>query len=146
MKWQPKQFCIMTQSTAPGRFISVAKKTMSSPWSVVILLCTCIKWDMTCSREPCHLQLAPGQGHEYGRNSHVSSWSIFSVWSRDAAQPLDWYRQGKDTVEATFSMAKFRMLAPNGPRHVGQHESFGRQEEQTRWPAWHWKMTQFKHK
>jgi hypothetical protein len=31
MKWCPKHDCIMTQSTAPGRLISVARKTMSSP-------------------------------------------------------------------------------------------------------------------
>ena len=36
MKWLPKQLCIMTQSTAPGRLTSVARNTMSSPCSVVI--------------------------------------------------------------------------------------------------------------
>ena len=66
MKWCPKQLCIMTQSTAPGKLISVAKNTMSSPCNVVMDLWACIKCCMTCSREPCHLQLAPGQGQEYG--------------------------------------------------------------------------------
>jgi len=64
MKWWPKQLCIITQSTAPGRLMSVARKTISSPCSVVMDLCTCIKWAITCSRLPCHLQLAPGQGQE----------------------------------------------------------------------------------
>ena len=31
IKWWPKHDCIITQSTAPGRAISVAKKTISSP-------------------------------------------------------------------------------------------------------------------
>lgn len=31
MKWWLKQDCIITQSTAPGKLISVAKNTMSSP-------------------------------------------------------------------------------------------------------------------
>jgi len=31
IKWWPKHDCIMTQSTAPGRLISVAKNTISSP-------------------------------------------------------------------------------------------------------------------
>ena len=66
MKWCPKQLCIITQSTAPGKLISVARKTMSSPCNVVMDLWTCIRCDMTCSREPCHLQLAPGHGQEYG--------------------------------------------------------------------------------
>ena len=87
MKWWPKQDCIITQSTAPGRLMSVAKKTMSSPWRVVIDLWTCIRCDITCSNAPCHLQLAPGHGQEYGRNSQVSSWSAFSVCSKEAAQP-----------------------------------------------------------
>jgi len=64
MKWWPKQDCIITQSTAPGKLISVARKTISSPCSVVIDLWICMRCDMTCSRLPCHLQLAPGQGQE----------------------------------------------------------------------------------
>ena len=32
MKWCPKHVCIMTQSTAPGRLMSVARNTMSSPF------------------------------------------------------------------------------------------------------------------
>ena len=55
MKWWPKQDCIITQSTAPGRLISVARKTMSSPGNVVIDLCRLRRWGMTCSRGPCHL-------------------------------------------------------------------------------------------
>ncbi len=139
MKWCPKQLCIMTQSTAPGKLISVARKTMSSPCNVVMDLWTCMRCDITCSREPCHLQLAPGQGQEYGLNSQVSSWSVFSVCRRERPQPEDWYRQGNMTVEATFSMAKLRILPPSWPRHVGQQVSLGRHDEQTKWPAWHCK-------
>ena len=51
-------------------------------------------------------------------------------------QPLLWYRQGNITVDATFSIARLRMLAPSWPRQVGQHVSLGRQLEHTRWPAW----------
>ena len=36
MKWLPKQLCIITQSTAPGRFISVARNTISSPVDKVV--------------------------------------------------------------------------------------------------------------
>lgn len=64
MKWWPKQLCIMTQSTAPGKLMSVARNTMSSPCKVVMDLWTCMRCDMTCSNDPCHLQLAPGQGQE----------------------------------------------------------------------------------
>lgn len=64
MKWKPKQDCIITQSTAPGRLMSVARKTISSPCRVVMDLCWCIRWGMTASKEPCHLQEAPGQGQE----------------------------------------------------------------------------------
>ncbi len=94
IKWFPKQDCIITQSTAPGRFISVAKNTISSPakcasykgqpglystinlpqdnskniipCSVVTDLWQCTKWCITCSREPCHLHVAPGHGQLYG--------------------------------------------------------------------------------
>jgi hypothetical protein len=34
------------------------------PCNVVILLCWCMRWGMTCSREPCHLQEAPGHGQQ----------------------------------------------------------------------------------
>lgn len=54
-------------------------------------------------------------------------------------QPDVEYLHGKETVVATFSIAKFRIL-PKGPRHVGQHVSFGLQFEQAKWPAWHWKI------
>lgn len=81
MKCWPKHDCIMTQSTAPGKLMSVAKNTMSSPWRVVMLLCEVIRWGMTSSRLPCHLQEAPGQGHVYGRNSQSSSWSAWK-WRR----------------------------------------------------------------
>lgn len=64
MKWWPKQDCIITQSTAPGKLMSVARKTISSPWRVVMLLWACMRWDMTASKEPCHLQEAPGHGQE----------------------------------------------------------------------------------
>ena len=87
IKWCPKHDCIITQSTAPGRFMSVARKTMSSPCNVVIDLWTCIKWDITCSSAPCHLQDAPGHGQEYGLYSQASSWSAFCVWSNEATQP-----------------------------------------------------------
>lgn len=139
MKWWPKQLCIMTQSTAPGRLMSVARNTMSSPWRVVILLWTLMRCGMTCSREPCHLQEAPGQGHMYGRNSQVSSCSVLSVWSRVAEQPEEEYLQGNITVEATFSMARF-LIFPKGPLHVGQQVSLGRQLAHTRWPLWHCRM------
>ena len=65
---------------------------------------------MTCSRDPCHLQEAPGQGHMYGRNSQVSSCSVLSVWRSVAEHPEEEYLQGNMTVEATFSMAKFRIF------------------------------------
>ena len=32
----------------------------------------------------------------------------------------------------------YRILPPSWPRHVGQHVNLGRQDEHTRWPAWHW--------
>ena len=54
-----------TQSTAPGRVISVAKKTISSPCKVVMDLCASQRCCMTLSRLPCHLQDAPGHGHVY---------------------------------------------------------------------------------
>jgi len=136
IKWCPKHDCIMTQSTAPGRLMSVAKNTISSPCRVVIDLWDIIRWGITCSREPCHLQEAPGHGQEYGRNSQVSSCSPFSVCRRDTAQPDVEYLHGNITVLATFSMAKLRMF-PRGPLHVGQQVSFGRQLEQTRCPLWH---------
>lgn len=94
---------IMTQSTAPGRLMSVAKNTISSPWSVVILLCDIIKCGITNSNDPCHLQLAPGHGHKYGRNSHVSSWSTFSVYSNDAEQPQPECLHGNLTFDATYA-------------------------------------------
>ncbi len=33
MKRKPKKDCIITQSTAPGRLMSMTRNTMSSPWS-----------------------------------------------------------------------------------------------------------------
>ncbi len=36
------------------------------PCRVVILLCWCIRWGITCSSEPCHLHEAPGHGQQYG--------------------------------------------------------------------------------
>jgi len=139
IKWWPKQDCIMTQSTAPGRLMSVARNTMSSPCNVVMLLWAVMRWTMTCSKLPCHLHEAPGHGQEYGRYSHASSCSCLSWWRRVTEQPPEAYLQGNMTVDATFSMAKLRML-PNGPRHVGQHWSLGRHCEQTMWPDWHWRM------
>ena len=53
--------------------------------------------------------------------------------------PLEAYLQGNMTVDATFSMARFRML-PRGPRHVGQHWSLGRHAEHTMCPDWHWRI------
>ncbi|KAE9545215.1 hypothetical protein AGLY_000758 [Aphis glycines] len=126
----------MTQSTAPGRFMSVAKNTISSPCKVVIDLCATIKCSMTCSNPPCHLHEAPGHGQVYGRHSHNSSCSTFSECNNDTGQPEDEYLQGNMTVEATFSMAKLRMF-PSGPRHVGQQLSFGRHVLQTKCPLWH---------
>ena len=35
-------------------------------------LCCVSKWSITSSRFPVHLHEAPGQGQEYGRNSHCS--------------------------------------------------------------------------
>lgn len=40
--------------------------------------------------------------------------------------------QGNGSVEATFSMARFRMLGVSGPRQVGQQLSFWRHGLQTR--------------
>jgi len=80
------------------------------PCRVVIDLWDIIRWGITCSREPCHLQEAPGHGQEYGRNSQVSSCSPFSVCKRDTAQPDVEYLHGNITVLATFSMAKLRMF------------------------------------
>ena len=57
--------CYLTQSTAPGRVISVAKKTISSPCKVVIDLWASQRCCMTLSRLPCHLHDAPGHGHTY---------------------------------------------------------------------------------
>ncbi len=37
----------------------------------------------------------------------------FSVCRSDAPHPELWYLQGKRTVEATFSMARFRMFPPS---------------------------------
>ena len=121
-----------TQSTAPGRVMSVARKTMSSPCSVVIDLCASQRCCMTFSRLPCHLHDAPGQGHMYlrgentivvddddlrradrrltGRKSQHSSWSSFVLCARLNEQPLVWYLQGNCIVSATFSMPKLRML------------------------------------
>ncbi len=56
---------ILTQSTAPGKVISVAKNTISSPCKVVIDLCASQRCCMTFSRLPCHLHDAPGHGHIY---------------------------------------------------------------------------------
>ncbi len=134
-KWKPKHDCIMTQSTAPGKLMSVARKTISSPCSVVMDLCWCSKWGMTASRDPCHLQEAPGQGQEYGRNSQSSSCSALSVCGRVTSQPDEAYLHGKSTELATFSMAKLR-IEPRGPLQVGQQVSLGRQLLQTKWPLW----------
>jgi hypothetical protein len=80
------------------------------PCRVVIDLWDIIRWGITCSREPCHLQEAPGHGQEYGRNSQVSSCSPFSVCRRDTAHPDVEYLHGNITVLATFSIAKLRMF------------------------------------
>lgn len=139
IKLCPKQLCIITQSTAPGKLMSVARKTISSPCNVVMLLWCMIRCGITESSEPCHLQLAPGHGHKYGRYSQISSWSGFSVYTSEAAQPLFECLHGNFTLEATFSIARFLIL-PNDPRHVGQQVNFERQLEQTRWPIWHWRI------
>lgn len=81
-----------------------------TPCRVVILLWTLMRCGITCSKDPCHLQDAPGHGHMYGRNSHVSSCSVLSVCRRVAEQPEEEYLQGNMTVDATFSMARFLML------------------------------------
>ena len=57
------------------------------------------------------------------------------MWRSVTMQPPELYLQGNITVLATFSMARFLMLLPSGPRQVGQQVSLGRQLEQTRWPA-----------
>ena len=62
------QDCSITQSTAPGRVTSVAKKTISTPLRVVMLLCWWRRWVGTSSKLPCHLQEAPGTGQGQGRN------------------------------------------------------------------------------
>lgn len=54
----------------------------------------------------------------FGRASHGHMW-CFTL-------------QGNGSVEATFSMARFRMLGVSGPRQVGQQLSFWRQWLQTR--------------
>lgn len=91
---------------------------------------------MTCSRAPCHLQEAPGQGHEYGLYSQPSSCSPLSVCNIVTRQPEAENLQGKRTVLATFSMARLRML-PNGPLQVGQHVNLGLQFEHTKCPLGH---------
>lgn len=58
------------------------------------------------------------------------------MWTRVTVQPVLECLHGNITLLATFSMARLRML-PSGPRHVGQHDSFGRQLEHTRCPLWH---------
>ena len=103
------------------------------PCKVVIDLCACVKCGITWSRDPCHLQDAPGQGQEYGLYSQVSSCSLFSVWSKVTEHPTPLYLQGNITVLATFSIARF-LMDPKGPLHVGQHCNFGRHVLHTRWP------------
>lgn len=80
------------------------------PCKVVMLLWLIIRCGITCSNDPCHLQDAPGQGQLYGRNSHASSWSAFSVCTSETVQPLVEYLQGNITLLATFSIAKLRIL------------------------------------
>lgn len=76
------------------------------------------------------MQEAPGQGQEYGLNSHSSSCSVLSVWGSVTSHPDEAYLQGKRTELATFSIARF-LMEPSGPRQVGQQVSLGRQLEQT---------------
>ena len=74
MKYFSKQHCIITQSTAPGRLMSVARNTMSSPTKVVMVLWAERRCSKTRSRSPpCHVQVVPGHGQEYGRKGHCSS-------------------------------------------------------------------------
>lgn len=79
---------------------------------------------MTCSNEPCHLQEAPGQGQLYGRNSHVSSWSGFSVCTKDTVQPLVEYLHGNITLLATFSIARFRMFPESQTKKRALEQKF----------------------
>lgn len=72
---------------------------------------------MTCSKPPCHLQEAPGQGQVYGRHSHSSSCSTFSVCNSDNEQPDDEYLHGNIMVLATFSIAKFLIFPENKNIH-----------------------------
>lgn len=44
--------CIITQSTAPGRLMSVARNTISSPCRVVMDLWFTKRWGITCSKDP----------------------------------------------------------------------------------------------
>lgn len=76
------------------------------------------------------MQEAPGQGQEYGLNSHSSSCSVLSVWGSVTSHPDEAYLQGKRTELATFSIARF-LMEPRGPRQVGQQVSLGRQLEHT---------------
>ena len=87
---------------------------MSSPCSVVIDLCTFIRCGMTASRLPCHLHDAPGHGQQYGRNSHVSSCSTFSVCVKLPGQPVDENLHGNEIVLAIFSSTRLRTEAATG--------------------------------
>lgn len=108
---------------------------------------------MTFCGFTCQEQEEPGQGQLYGLNSQTSSCSAFSFKPSDIRQPVDLCLHGNMRLFATFSIAKLRMfpgskpsgkprtarvpISPRAPRHVGQHDSFGRQLEQTRCPTWH---------
>lgn len=75
-----------------------------------MLLCDMSKCGMTCSRDPCQRHEAPGHGQLYGRNSHASSCSAFSVWINDTLQPVLECLHGNITLLATFSIARFRIF------------------------------------
>ena len=138
MKYLSKQHCIMTQSTAPGRLMSVAKNTMSSPTRVVMVLWAERRWSRTKSKfPPCQVQVVPGHGQEYGRNGHCSSCWRFVTCSIFSRHPEATYLQGNWTLSATFSMARFR-TPPRGPRQLGQHWTFCLHGVQMICPESHW--------
>ena len=102
MKWWPKQLCIMTQSTAPGRLMSVARNTMSSPCSVVMLLCTCIRCDMTCSKE--HIFVIKRSEACFQFSSPVRANPATCSWHRDKGTSTAGTR--KSPRDPTFLCAK----------------------------------------
>ena len=95
------------------------KQQYYTPWRVVILLCTVCKCGITVSKDPVHRQVDPGQGQPYGLHSQASSWLTLWVCIMVITQPKFEYLQGNWIVEATFSIARFRMLPKKSNQSVG---------------------------